>query len=151
MKDLLTVVFLSGAVLAGSGLAVQAGLNAQLRIWLNHPVMAALISFMVGTLALFATALALGAARPRAAALVAVPWWVWLGGVLGAYFVFATIVIAPRIGPALFFGLLVSGQLVASLVLEHYGLLGFAIHPVSVGRVCGALLLVAGVALLRAF
>lgn len=59
------------------------------------------------------------------------------------------VVLTPRLGPALYFGLLVAGQLLASLLLEHFGALGLDAHPVSLGRVAGAILLITGAALIR--
>jgi transporter family-2 protein len=138
MHVLLTVLLFGAAVLAGGGLAVQSAVNAQLRTWLSHPVLAALVSFVVGTAALAVAALASGATRPRpdvVHVVLAAPWWVWLGGVLGAYFVLTAVVLTPRLGPALYFGLLVAGQLLTSLLLEHFGAIGLDPHPVNVGRV----------------
>jgi transporter family-2 protein len=142
----------AGAVLAGGGLAVQVAVNAQLRTYLAHPVIAALVSFAVGTVVLGVAAAALGVLGADAAALhqaARAPWWAWAGGLCGAYYVFTGVALTPRLGPALYFGLLVTGQLAASLLLEHRGLLGVPAHPVSAGRVAGVLLLLAGVALIR--
>jgi transporter family-2 protein len=142
----------AGALLAGAGLAVQVAVNARLRAHLAHPVLAALVSFVVGTAALAAAAAALGMLRADAAAVrqaAAAPWWAWAGGLCGAYYVFTGVVLTPRLGPALYFGLLVTGQLVTSLVLEHRAWLGVPAHPMSAGRLAGVALLLAGVALVR--
>ena len=140
------------AFLAGLGIALQTVVNLELRQRLGQPVLAALVSFLVGTLALAALYLATsrGVARPLGVAgAAAVPWWAWIGGLFGAYFIWTAIVATGRIGPALFFGLVVTGQLVASAVIEHFGWFGITRQPLSLPRVGGALLLLGGLALMR--
>jgi len=139
------------ALLSGAALAVQAAINAQLRVALGTPVLAALASFVVGTVALAAYALVTRAGRPDGPSLAAAPWWVWTGGVIGAAYVTVSVILVPRLGPGLLFGTIVAGQMLAALVLDHYGLLGVPTHPVNAGRVAGALLLIAGVVMIRRF
>jgi transporter family-2 protein len=139
------------ALLSGAALAVQAAINAQLRVVLGTPVLAALASFVVGTVVLAAFALVTRGGRPDAPAVAGAPWWVWAGGVIGAVYVTLTVILVPRLGPALLFGTIVAGQMLAALVLDHYGLLGVPTHPVNAGRLAGALLLIAGVVLIRRF
>jgi transporter family-2 protein len=139
------------AFLAGLGIALQASVNLELRNRLGNPVLAALVSFLGGTLALAVLwlATARGAARPIGTTVAGAPWWIWIGGLLGAYFIWSAIIATQRLGPALFFGLVVAGQLVASTIIEHYGWFGVPRHPVSLPRIGGALLLMGGLALMR--
>jgi transporter family-2 protein len=139
------------AFVAGIGIALQASVNLELRVRLGQPVLAALISFVVGTAALgvLYLATARGAARPLALSAAGAPWWAWIGGLFGAYFVWSAIIATQRLGPALFFGIVVTGQLVASTIVEHFGWLGVARQPISLVRVGGALLLLGGLALMR--
>ena len=139
------------ALLAGVALTVQVGLNAQLRTWTVDPVLATLASFLVGSATLLLYALAVRAELPAAGRLAAAPWWVWGGGVLGAGYVLATIVLAPRLGPGVLFGAVVAGQMAAAVVVEHYGWLGFQAHPVNAARLAGVAMIVGGVVLLRRF
>lgn len=143
------IVALLLALLAGAALTVQVGLNNGLRIVLADAVLAALASFLVGAVVLVAVAVASRSALPAASRIAAYPWWTWLGGTLGAAYVLSTIVLAPRLGPGLLFGAVVLGQMAASVVVEHFGLLGFDRHPASLVRVAGVLLIVGGVALVR--
>jgi transporter family-2 protein len=136
-------------LLAGAGLPLQAGINAQLIRWAGHAITSALVSFAVGTACLAVVALA--SRVPWPAALAGAPAWAWMGGPIGAVFVAAAAVLAPKLGAAFFVGVVVAGQMVASILLDHFGVLGFARHPVSAMRLVGALLLVAGVALIRRF
>jgi transporter family-2 protein len=139
------------ALLAGVALTVQVGLNAQLRTWTISPVVATLASFLVGSATLLLYTLATRAPLPAAGRMAAAPWWVWAGGVLGAGYVLATIVLAPRLGPGVLFGAVVAGQMAAAVVVEHYGWLGFQAHPVNAARLAGVALIVGGVVLLRRF
>jgi transporter family-2 protein len=142
-------VLLGLVLVAGTLVAAQAGVNAQLARRLGDPVMAAFVSFAVGTLALGLVVLARRPALPGAAALAGVPWWAWVGGLLGAFFVTVAVVAAPRIGAVTLVALMVTGQFVASLLLDRFGLLGFPERSVSWVRLAGVALLVAGVALVR--
>jgi transporter family-2 protein len=136
-------------LLAGMLVAAQAGVNAQLARHLGDPVMAAFVSFCVGTLALGAVLLARRPSLPGADALAAVPWWAWVGGLLGALFVTVAVVAAPRIGAVSLVAFGIAGQFIASLLLDRFGLLGFPERAVSWVRLAGVALLVAGAVLVR--
>lgn len=141
--------FLLFALLVGLVLPLQAGINSQLRIHVGHPLWAALVSFSGGTLAL---AVVLTVARvpwPAVGWIGRVPWWQWTGGLLGATFVTSAIVLAPRLGAATLVAAVVAGQMIGSLLIDHYGVAGYAQHPASLVRVIGVALVVAGVALIQ--
>ncbi len=139
------------ALLAGAALPIQFSINAQLRNAVGGPVMAAAISFVVGTLCLLVAFVVSRQPLPRGTRLADAPWWVWTGGALGATYVLLSIILLPRIGAATTVGLIVAGQMVTALVLDHYGLLSVPVHRISVVRVLGALLVIAGVGLLQKF
>jgi bacterial/archaeal transporter family-2 protein len=132
----------------GVGLVFQVGMNVTLRGVLLSPIVAALISFLVGSLALLLYILVTGAPWPARAQVGAVPLWAWFGGVLGAFYVASSIIVGPRLGAAALLALIVLGQLLASLVLDHFGWLGFAQHPLTLTRMFGAVLLFGGVLLI---
>lgn len=131
-------------LLVGALLALQAGVNTQLRTGLGDPGLAALVSFLVGTLALAIFALVQRPALPDAATLARLPWWAWCGGLLGALYVAVVTVLAPRLGAATLTILVVAGQLGMSLALDHFGLVGFARRPVDLGRAAGVALVLVG-------
>ena len=79
------------------------------------------------------------------------PWYAWLGGVIGAVYVVSILLLLPRLGLALSFSLIIAGQLLISLLLDHFGLLGLPVQSISAGRLLGAALLMIGVALIRKF
>ena len=137
------LVFVAGALIA-----VQAPTNAILAKAGGSAVLAALISFAVGTAALFVTWLATGS-RPPAANFAGVPAYAWLGGLYGAVYVAAAAFAAPRIGLAALITIGIAGQIAMALLLDHFGALGLPKEPVNVGRIAGAVLVVAGVLLVR--
>jgi transporter family-2 protein len=130
---------------AGLGLTVQVGMNSQLRKVLQSANTAALVSFLVGTVALIALLLALRSPLPDRATLGAVPWWAWFGGMLGAFYVASSTVVAAELGTASLLGLALAGQLATALVIDHFGWLGMPEHPITWLRGAGVVLLAAGV------
>ena len=146
-----TWAYLAFGVAAGAMLPLQFGINAQLAHWVGSPLRAALVSFAVGTVALLAAALAFARGWPGSERIGAAPWWVWVGGLLGAFYVLGSIVTAPRLGAATLVAAILAGQAVASLLVDHYGWVGFDETPITPGRLAGVALVAAGVALVRIF
>lgn len=134
--------------LIGAALAVQVGLNAVMRGHVGSAGAAALINFLVGTAALAIAMLLTRTPFPSGTQLAGAPWWAWLAGLSGAAYVAASAVVGPMIGGAAFVALIVAGQMVCSMTLDHFGVLGFPERPVDVARVLGAALVVLGVVLL---
>jgi transporter family-2 protein len=77
------------------------------------------------------------------------PWWTWSGGVLGGVFILLMILLLPSLGAATLIALVVAGQMAAAITLDHFGAFGLASHPVSLSRLAGAALLIAGVVLIK--
>lgn len=144
-----TLFYILLAIAAGFCLPTQAGINAQLNLYTRSPVLAATVSFAVGTVALIGYALATRTPLPPLAAAAGQPWWIWSGGLLGAFFVAVTVVLVPKLGATTMLGLVLAGQLLASLFLDHFGLIGYAVQPISAGRLLGVALLAGGVLLIR--
>jgi transporter family-2 protein len=137
------------ALSAGAVLPLQAGINSQLRTYAGSPLIAAFISFLVGTVLLFAMTLVLRLPWPSLSALAQAPWWAWLGGLLGAILVFLAIVLAEQLGAAVMVALIITGQMIVSLLLDHYGLVGYTRNTLSPARIIGTVLLLSGVFLIR--
>jgi len=142
-------VLLLIAIFIGALLPVQTGINAQLRTFLGHPITTALVSFGVGAIGLLVAVLSLGIPMPIAAAWSHTSWWQWTGGLLGAIYIAGAVVLAPRLGAGTLIAAVVGGQMVASLVLDHFGLVGFPEHPISGARLLGAALVIVGVVLIQ--
>jgi transporter family-2 protein len=143
--------YLTFAFAAGAMLPLQFGINAQLAKWVDSPVRATLVSFVVGTVVLFIAALPLIRGWPSLGRLGSAPWWVWIGGALGAFYVLGSVVTAPKLGAATLVAMILAGQATSSLLVDHFGLVGFPEHPISLGRLGGVALVAAGVALVRVF
>lgn len=139
------IVYVFMGLLAGAVMPAQAGINYKLRTFLGDPVLASFVSFLVGTLALAALALAQRTPWPAWQDVARAPWWAWIGGFMGAYVVGSSVVLAPRLGATAMLALIVAGQMLASIVIDHFGWFGYRVDPVNLRRVLGTLLLVAGV------
>jgi transporter family-2 protein len=137
------------AILVGVVLPVQSGVNAQLRIGVGHPLLAAFISFAVGTIALLGLNLALRVPLPAGEAVTRLPWWHWIGGLLGACYIYLAILLAPRVGAATLVASIVAGQMATSLLLDHFGWVGYPQQPLTPTRAVGALLVIGGVLLIQ--
>lgn len=144
-------LYLLLAVAAGAMLPVQFGVNAQLSHWLGSPIRAAFVSFLVGTIALLIVSAFVRKPVPSLARLADVPWWVWIGGLLGAFYVAGSIVTAPKLGAVTLAAAIIFGQTVASVLVDQYGWVGFKEHHASPGRLVGVVLVAVGVLLVRAF
>ncbi len=130
----------------------QATVNSRLAESVNHnPILAAFISFAVGTVALFIYIVLTGIPFNQIAAAKDAPPVAWIGGFLGAFFVSVMATVVPRIGIALAFSLAIGGQMLVTLLIDHFGWLGIPEKPINLWRVLGATLITIGVILIRKF
>jgi len=136
------------AITVGALLPLQVAMNMQLRAWFRDPVIAALPNFVVGTVLLVAYLLLARSRLPSAASLTEVPLWAWLGGIIGASYVTASLYLGPKIGATLLLALLLAGQMGMSLAVDHFRLLGFPNHPINLPRLAGVVMLVVGAVLI---
>jgi len=144
------MTYLAFAFAIGLMIPVQAAVNNQLKGFVgSSTLLAAFISFTVGTLALAVVATVNRQPWSSLGNLGKVEWWHLTGGLLGALFVFGTTLLAPRIGLAKMTALIVAGQVVISLIMDHNGWLGLAVREITTTRLVGAVLVVAGVFLVN--
>ena len=136
-------------LLSGAMMPLQAGVNGQLARHIDSVLSASLISFVVGSLALLAMVMAQRELPTSLAPFKGLSWWHWTGGLLGVLFVVSAAFAGPRIGALLFMSLVLAGQLTAAVLLDHFGWAGFPQTPVSLGKLAGLVLIVAGVWLIR--
>ena len=140
------------ALVAGIANAFQAGANSTLAKTLQQPFLAALLLVGVSALTLAAAGLVSGRlAWPTSAAFAAVPWWGWIGGLLSAVLLLSQLFVAEAIGAGPFLGIIVVTGTLASLLIDHYGLVGFKPHQLNAWRVVGGALMGIGVLLVALF
>jgi transporter family-2 protein len=136
-------------VAAGVGLVLQQALNADLRVSLHSAAWAGFVSYLGGTLCMIVLILVMRDGIPGAADVARTPWFSWTGGLFGAIYIALAILLLQQLGAATFISLLVAGQMVGSLLFDHFGLFGIPQHPIDLTRLAGAALLIAGVVLIR--
>ena len=150
MVRLMTLILILLAVTIGSLVVIQASINSELRIVVGDAWRAALISTSVSTISLLTiTTVIQGRPWPSAEAANAATWWMWVGGVIGAIYVAASSILVARLGSVVLFALVILGQLVTSVVMDHFGLLGLEKHDISLPRLLGVAMLLGGVVLIR--
>ena len=151
MGDVAIWLYGAVALVLGALLPVQVGANGELAAWLGAAVRASLVNFIVGIVLLVAFALVFVRGLPSASGIAGAPWWAWAGGFVGATYVLGSTLVGPKLGVVTFFAVILAGQTLASLLIDHYGWLGFAEREVTAGRLAGVAFLAAGVILVRAF
>ena len=145
------LLLLPAALVAGMAAPTQFAINSQLRQVVGGPVLAAAISFLIGTVVLVVAALVVSRSVPDLGPITSAPWWMYLGGFLGAFYVVASVVLTPRLGAATTIGLFLAGQVVASIGIDHFGWFGVPVQSASIPRLLGALLIIVGVAVVQRF
>ena len=131
----------------GIAMTFQTAINSQLREYLYSPLQAALLSFLVGTIALAAMVFFQPAEKPNLDTLQQIPWFLWLGGCLGGYAISVSIYTAPKLGFLTLSGLIIFGQIVTSMIVDQYGLLGTEKTPINWQRLLGGVVIFTGVLL----
>ena len=140
------IIAIAIGLLAGCLLGAQPSVNGQLGRHLEHPLQASLISFASGTAILLILSLSTGVFPPSFSTPPRVlPWWIWFGGAIGVVLVTTSLILVPRVGSLPWFAAVMTGQTVAAILLDHYGLLGNPRAVASPLRLLGAGLLIAGV------
>ena len=129
----------------------QSAINGKLGGVLESSIIAATVSFVVGTIILLIyvgaversfgkVSLALGSRRP---------WWIWLGGIFGAFMVFGNAYLVPLIGTGALIIFALLGQMGTSLMVDKYGLLGAVRKEILRVQYLGILVMLAGVILIK--
>jgi bacterial/archaeal transporter family-2 protein len=137
------------ALCAGISFVLQQAVNADLRSALGSAAWAGFISYLGGTICMLVVALTMRDSPPSSSLIARTNWWAWSGGFFGAIYITISILLVPRLGAATFVALLVAGQMLSSVALDQYGLLGLTQHPAQPSRLLGAALLIIGVFLIR--
>ncbi|UDL89911.1 DMT family transporter [Mesorhizobium sp. PAMC28654] len=136
--------FLVAALLAGAVVPFQAGANAMLGRLLGHPLWATFVSLGVSLVLIVPVMIAFRLPVPSAGMALKGPWWIWIGGAAGVVYITAALLLAPKLGAASFIVAVIAGQMIASLAIDHFALMGFAHRPVNIARFAGLAFIIAG-------
>ena len=137
------------AVIAGAVVPFQSAINANLGRGLGHPLWATLASLLVSILVLLPVILALRLPLPSLGFITKAPLWMWTGGAFGVCFISLALVLLPKLGASGFIALAMAGQILASLLLDHFGLFGLVERQLTAPRLLGVLMLIGGVVLIQ--
>ena len=145
----LALIPVGTALLAGAVLPFQAASNAAVGRALGHPLWGALTSLLVSAVVVLVALLVLRVSAPDIGKALQGSWWLWIGGILGALYVGSATAITPLLGASGFLMLVVAGQIVASVLVDHFGLMGLAVKPITFTRLAGVMLIFGGVLLVQ--
>jgi transporter family-2 protein len=137
--------------ICGMMIAAQGAINGRLSGALGGPLQAAIVSFSVGWFALLAINLFMGNRPPSFGSLTSLPWWIWIGGLLGAVMVASSATAVPKVGVAAWVSAVIAGQLAAAVLYDQLGAFGQIVRPATPLRLLGVGFLIAGVYLVRKF
>ncbi|MDG6080253.1 EamA-like transporter family protein [Erythrobacter litoralis] len=139
-------------ILAGILNSVQTGANTTVERTIGSVgislAIIGFVTFLTGAVAAIGGQALADERMPRIADLASLPWWAWLGGAMGAFYVASMLLFASQVGAAVFMALSVTAAVITSLVMDHFGLLGFEVKPANIGRIVGATAMIGGVALI---
>jgi transporter family-2 protein len=140
------------ALLLGVVLTTQVATNAQLGKALGNEYIPAAVNMTIGLIATALLTSSLTSEWPSREVLRAAPWYTWLaGGLMGTIYLTGTILLAPKLGAGELIGLIIAGQLMFSILLDHFGWIGFAQHSANPARLAGCALMIVGVFLISKF
>ena len=137
------------ALLLGRGMPGHAGINSLLGKTRGHPLLAAATNTTVATLAILIVMLLVRVKLPSLKIAMQAPWWMWCGGLIGAFAVFGALNFAPKMGAAAYVSVTILGIVTASLLLDHFGAVGFQKHPITFGKLLGAGMVVFGMTIIQ--
>jgi transporter family-2 protein len=143
------IIYYLISALAGIGVAIQTGVNSQLRHDTNNPIFTALVSFTTGTVALLILYFGFFKSSPAFPENYEFQWWKFIGGLMGVIYITVVVIAAPRIGAANSLGFIVAGQFLAAIIIDHYGWMGMPMKTISMTRIAGIVLLIAGAYLIQ--
>lgn len=139
------------ALIAGALVPFQAGSNAALGRALGHPLWATVASLLVSLLVVLPVILAMRAPAPLLGQAASLPLWAWFGGVAGVIYITSALILTPRLGATGFIVCVIAGQMLTSLLIDHFGLMGLPVKEANLGRVGGVVLIFAGMLMVQWF
>jgi len=145
------LLYLALVLLAGLGVPLQTASNSALGRQLGSPWHSTLAVFVIGAILVAMVFMAHRYSLPNSQIISSAPWWSWLGAPLGVAYIFILIIAAPRLGMSTAVGIVIVGQLLGSVLIDHFGWLGFPVHEINWKRALGVVLLLTGVWLVKKY
>lgn len=139
------LIYLLLALITGALIPVQASTNAAFNKSIGNPLITGLVVFIIGLLGMILFVLFSRTTFPVAEKLVAAPWYGYLGGIIVAAYVVMITILVPKIGVGTSIGLIVTCQIICAVTIDHFGFFNTTIHPVSLTRTVGVILMIAGI------
>lgn len=140
---------LAMAVVVGLVTAYQPGINARLADHTPSKLYGGVANFATGLVAMVVVTAAYRVGMPSVERLGAAPWWAWTGGLCGAFFVTMSLALVPVMGTGNYLVGMIAGQLIGSIVIDHFGHMGLPVQEFSWGRGVGIVLVMAGVCCIK--
>lgn len=138
------LVITLAALLTGAVVPFQAGANAALGRALGHPLWGTVVSLLVSFACILPVLMLAKVGAPNLSQLAQAPRWIWIGGLVGVVYVTGALLLAPKLGAAGFVTAAIAGQMLASVVIDQWGLVGLPKRPVSASRLLGLGLVLLG-------
>lgn len=146
---MLNFLFMFIVFMAGIGMSIQAAINNQLaQASGGNTVLAAAVSFIAGSVLLIVVAVANGGLAASIATFPQQPMWRFCGGFLGAIAVFSMVFFMPKLSLANVLALMIAGQLLAALAIDHFGWIGSLVHKVSIVKLIGVGIMFSGISVI---
>ncbi|CAM3095797.1 DMT family transporter [Streptobacillus ratti] len=143
------VLYILLTVFAGFVVTIQGPINVELGKSLGSDYWSAFTSFFIGLLFIFLFIILTGQKSPTITQFTTTAWWKYLGAITGAIYVLSVITVIPALGVGLATILLMFSQLVMAMIIDHYGLFGYAVKSFSVERMIGVALMAIGIFLIN--
>ena len=139
------IIFLALALITGALIPIQAATNAAFSKSIGNPLITGLMVFIVGLMGMILFLLLSRTSLPVRQQLTSAPLYSYLGGIIVATYVVMITILVPRIGVGTAIGLIVTGQIICAVAIDHFGLFSVAIRSISLTRSVGILLMIGGV------
>ncbi|MEQ8402028.1 MAG: DMT family transporter [Silicimonas sp.] len=142
-------VLVALALLTGALVPLQLAFNGQLGTALRSPYLGACGVFVIGTLSTMVLLILVRSPLPSPTDLKDVPVTAWIGGLIATAYIVAIVFLVPKLGVGVTAILIIAGQIVVALALDHFGAFGAPQDPLTAARSAGAALVLAGAALVK--
>lgn len=137
--------YLALALITGALIPIQASTNAAFSKAIGNPIITGVMVFIVGLVGMIFFILISRTSFPVSKQLTSAPLYGYLGGIIVATYVVMITILVPRIGVGTAIGLIVTGQIICAVIIDHFGFFNTSIRPVTITRIAGVLLMLGGV------